>query len=62
MTDTTTDQRVCRDCGQPIWPTGQGFTDYTHADIVRDADHQAVVQLAHPMDADPFAGLDDPEN
>lgn len=52
------EQRVCVTCDEPVWQTGDGFADWTHADVARDADHQAAVKLAHPMDLDPFAGLD----
>lgn len=57
---TTTDQRVCVTCEQPI--TAISPTRYAHSDPSTGRDHQAQPKLAHPMDNDPFAGLDDSED
>lgn len=55
MTEQT-DQRVCVTCGLHI--TRETATRYRHLDFRADADHQAQPKLAHPMDADAFAGLE----
>lgn len=62
MSDTTTDQRVCVTCEQPITLAAGSQLRYVHAnngDFYRFVgDHTAQPKLAHPMDEDPFAGCD----
>lgn len=62
LTDQPAEKRVCATCDQPVWQTGDGFADWTHADVARDNDHEAAVKLAHPMNSDPFAGCDDADD
>lgn len=62
MSDTTTDQRVCVTCDQPIRLARDSQTHYEHLDphaaTVDRRPHEAQPKLAHPMDQDPFAGVD----
>lgn len=49
-------QRTCLDCGHVTFSVTA--TKHTHGNIAADLDHPVRVELAHPMDSDPFAGLD----
>lgn len=60
LTGETAEQRVCVTCEQPINPNAPGSIHYEHTDNGRFA-HIAQPKLAHPMDNDPFAGLDEDE-
>lgn len=62
---TTTTPRVCVTCDQPIELGEYGVTTYVHSRAISGEtapDHPAQPKLAHPMDTDPFAGLDDSED
>lgn len=51
--------RVCVVCDQPIELTAPGnSTRYVHAAVSFATDHRAQPKLAHPMDSDPFAGIE----
>ena len=52
-----TDQRACVTCGEPTVPTGAFKFRHDNWDL--DRNHPAQPKLAHPMDADPFAGIDE---
>lgn len=63
----TTDQRVCVTCDEPIVLREGSSARYMHVNLtdVPGAsgrwDHTAEPKLAHPMDTDPFAGIDEDE-
>jgi hypothetical protein len=58
------EQRRCvartdgRGCGAPVRPVEGSSTRWEHVDRVPVYGHVAQPELAHPMDADPFAGCD----
>jgi len=58
--DVATDQRVCVTCEEPIQLTPGLSTVYEH--VAGRSNHRAQPKLWHPMDADPFAGLDDEDD
>ena len=64
MSAKQTDQRVCAVytsgiwCGAPVEPV-EGTTKWRHTNRVPVYGHDAQPKLAHPMDTDPFAGVDD---
>lgn len=58
------EQRVCVTCEQPIVLDADVQARYVHtadadAFVSGIGDHPAQPKLAHPMDVDPFAGLDE---
>lgn len=57
MGDTTTDQRVCVVCDEPIQLMDGSRSYYQHI-WAPESPHDAQPKLAHPMDDDPFAGAD----